>query len=851
MKKNTLLLFAFCFVSFSYSQDCTSNSQYATYAALNNGFIENVSTTVGPGDYITISDIVTDEYIFTSTHSILGVEYDDYITITNGSNTILSQGESPLTYTFASGGTYRVHLYLNASCDTEDLNLNLTLLNATIAPTTCQLIENPRVSYRSNTRMDLFWDAPSLGGTPISYDWEAVPAGSSQGAGDASGNTTTNSFSATGLTSSTSYTFFIKTNCGANGSSDWYETPSLSTNAGSPPDNDFCSGATLLLQETGIANSGSATSNNGTLINTAGTNRIAEICNGDANARDDVWYSFLAQTTDINITLDPEFDGILSLFSGNCNALGYLDCSDANDGSNPKGEEINYSGLSIGQTYYFRVYYQGFAASNPNFTVKLWSSLATTDNDGDGYSNHPDVDCNDGNASINPGASEICDGLDNNCDGQIDEGLTFVDYYADIDSDTFGDPNSTISTCDGAPSGYVTDNTDCNDNDVNINPDATEILDNGEDDDCNPGTLDSSADIDDDGDGFTENEGDCDDTKAAINPNAVEICDGIDNDCDGDIDDADSNIDASSQSTWYADTDEDGFGDSGSILLACVQPVGYVADNTDCDDNEANAFPGNTEVCDGIDNDCDGDIDDADASIIGQSNWYADTDGDGFGDSNSVLQACNKPNGYVSNSTDCDDNESNNFPGNPEVCDGIDNDCDGLIDDADPSISGQTIYYIDADGDNYGDEMDAGTLFCSDPGAGYSLTNDDCVDSGANAADINPGQMEIPNNGLDDDCDPGTDDTLGIDDFNLQNIRVYPNPFSDKLLIQLPLEFNNDKIDIDVYDLIGRSVIRLNTTSNNSIVEIFKIDSLPQGIYLIEILNVDLGRSVVKRIIKN
>ncbi|WP_242095172.1 putative metal-binding motif-containing protein, partial [Aestuariivivens sediminicola] len=203
-------------------------------------------------------------------------------------------------------------------------------------------------------------------------------------------------------------------------------------------------------------------------------------------------------------------------------------------------------------------------------------------------------DCNDNDAAIHPDAIEVCDGIDNDCDGQIDEGVKTT-YYADTDGDGYGDPTSTTQAC-SAPVGYVSDNTDCDDTDTNVNPGETEILDNGKDDDCNPATLDSSADVDDDGDGFTENEGDCDDTNPNINPNAIEICDGRDNDCDGQIDEG-------VKTTYYADTDGDGYGDAASTTQACSAPFGYVSDNTDCNDTDNTVYPGAPELCDGKDND--------------------------------------------------------------------------------------------------------------------------------------------------------------------------------------------------------------------------------------------------------
>ncbi len=119
--------------------------------------------------------------------------------------------------------------------------------------------------------------------------------------------------------------------------------------------------------------------------------------------------------------------------------------------------------------------------------------------------------------------------------------------------------------------------------------------------------------IDNDGDGYNENNGDCDDTNALINPEATELCDGIDNDCDGEVDEGVGN-------TWYADTDSDGYG--GSITLqSCSQPDGYVSISGDCDDTDASIYPGAEEVSDGVDNDCDGQVDEG---LIGEemASWF-------------------------------------------------------------------------------------------------------------------------------------------------------------------------------------------------------------------------------------
>ncbi|WP_282136886.1 MopE-related protein [Seonamhaeicola maritimus] len=785
MTKRALVFLFFCFPCFIYAQNCNSNTQQSIYDALNNGYSEAATTSIVPGEYVLVTNVLEHEYTFTS--EITGTP--DYITIRrNSDDSIIVQGTSPLNYTFFAGdipdNIIKLVIHLDDSCDsTDNGNHTITLLNETNLPT-CFGPESPRVSYLSNRRIDFYWDAPSSGSAPIDYDWEIGLPGFTPGTGNdvAKGSTggATSASSGETLAASTAYEVAIRSNCGSGDYSIWLVTPSITTLTADPPSNDFCDGTEKLIQETGVANSGAATGIMRSVVGGAGTNKDAESCNGNANARDDVWYAFIAQTTDINIDLTPDFDGILTLFSGDCNSLTQLACADANGGLLPREESIYQTGLIIGDTYYFRVYSQGFSTGSPDFELKLWSNTATTDNDGDGYSNHPDVDCDDTESTIYPWAPEVVDNdIDEDCDG-----ADLKTWYLDSDNDSYGDINNSV-LANSQPANYVLDNSDCNDG------------------------------------------------VAAINPGATEVCDGIDNDCDGDIDDADSSV--TGQTVWYIDADGDSYGDSGdSGTSFCFDPgAGYSMTNNDCNDGDNGIHPGATEIAgNGIDEDCNG--------LYG---WYQDNDGDGHG-STTIVETANSTVGTNQSALndDCNDSDAAIYPGNTEVCDGKDNDCANGADDG----LTFTTYYIDGDNDSYGDENDSGTSFCSNPGVGYSTTNDDCDDGNM---DVNPGATEIPGNGLDDDCNPATADTLSDEEFNLEHISILPNPFSDLITIQLKNNIGSDFLNIQMLDFNGRSIfIHKNLKANNGIITLNNLQGLHQGIYFIKI-SIPEG-NIVKRLVK-
>ncbi len=236
--------------------------------------------------------------------------------------------------------------------------------------------------------------------------------------------------------------------------------------------------------------------------------------------------------------------------------------------------------------------------------------------------------------------------------------------------------------------------------------------------------LAACGDPDQDGDGYTDSV-DCAPADPAIHPGADEVCDGVDNNCDTFIDEAENAVDVT---VFYLDRDADGFGVERVSEAACAAPgPGWATELGDCNDNDARVSPGAPEICNGIDDDCDG-TEDEPEEASGTERWYVDADFDGFGDPETGQEICPQqvPRLWVRNGDDCDDAQETVYPGAPERCDTLDNDCDGTTDELDEVIDGFDAF-LDSDGDGYGDP-DTRVFVCELP-AGHVDNAQDCRDT--------------------------------------------------------------------------------------------------------------------------
>ena len=292
--------------------------------------------------------------------------------------------------------------------------------------------------------------------------------------------------------------------------------------------------------------------------------------------------------------------------------------------------------------------------------------------------------------------------------------------------------------------------------------------------------------------------------------------------------------------TYYADVDQDGFGDLANDTLVCTMPAGFVTNSQDCNDADAAINPNTVWYMD-MDGDLQGDLmatftgctpptgyvlnsgdcDDTNPTVTAPTMYYVDADNDGFGDDATGTLACTQPANTVTIGGDCDDTNNAIYPGATEICDGFDNNCNGTNDEG---LIFNT-YYLDSDNDQFGAGI--GLVSCQAiPLPGYVLVNGDCDDMNPN---VYPGATEILGNDMDENCD-GVDGYLGLTDLTSVQVGLVPNPSNGVFAVQFNAEVAN--ANIQVTDMNGKVLFQ--ELMNGTSLEVSNLQ-LSTGAYLVHV----------------
>lgn len=377
------------------------------------------------------------------------------------------------------------------------------------------------------------------------------------------------------------------------------------------------------------------------------------------------------------------------------------------------------------------------------------------------------TDCDDANASAYPNATELCDTIDNNCNGETDELFKNLGASCGTGACSGG---TRICTADKTSTMCSTLN--------NIGLESCDAIDN----DCDGETDETFTDL-----GTNCGVGACiGGTKVcAINlsstvcstssKSSLEICDTIDNDCDGETDE---NL----LKKFFKDLDKDTYGNTNTIRFGCEALPDEVTVSGDCNDSTSEIHPNVIEICNSIDDNCNGDTDE---DVL--KKFYADADGDKCAHVSSpgifdqIILACDAPSGYILGTEqtcstsigDCNDQLANVYAGATEFCDGIDNDCNGQTDE--PSATDAKMLYADVDQDGYGNLLV--TKKSCQTESGWSLSSDDCNDLNKF---VHPNTVETCNT-IDDDCDKQIDEGVLLTFYPDNDKDGYGTPLNEVL----------------------------------------------------------------------